>query len=118
MKRIVKVLSGIAVAMLFMGDARAEEKHGVTVYPGARYDAAASGNVQEAMKRDAACYRTGDEPSKVVAFYKKQPGLEIVLESARTSILKKGEVGITVQRPWEDMKTGAMNKDTLISIAR
>ncbi len=107
-----------AVALLLAGEARGEEKHGVPVYPGAKYDATTTGAVREAMNIDAACYRTDDDVAKVTAFYKKQPGLKFIGGDAEGSMLKKGTVDVTVQRPWMDMKTGKMNKDTLISIVK
>jgi hypothetical protein len=108
----------VALPLLLPAEARAEEKHGVAVYPGAKYDAATSGALRESMGFDAACYRTGDEVGKVMAFYQKQPGLELVGKTAEGGMLRKGAVDVTVQRPWMDMKTGAMNKDTLVSIVK
>ena len=110
--------AAVAVPLLLVGAARAEEKHGVPVYPGARYDAATSGALRDAMKVDAACYRTADEVAKVTAFYQKQPGFKVLAQGAEGSMLRKGDVDVTVQRPWMDMKTGAMNKDTLVSIVK
>lgn len=110
--------AALAVSLLLAGPARGEEKHGVPVYPGARYDAATSGALKDAMKLDAACYRTGDGVGKVMAFYQKQPGLKVVAQDTEGGMLRKGDVDVTVQRPWMDMKTGAMNKDTLVSIVK
>jgi len=120
MKAIFKAVlaATVAVALLLAGEARGEEKHGVPVYPGAKYDATTTGALRDAMKLDAACYRTADDVGKVTAFYRKQPGLKVVGETAEGSMLKKGTVDVTVQRPWMDMKTGTMNKDTLISIVK
>ncbi len=110
--------AAVAFALLFAGAALGEEKHGVPVYPGAKYDGDTSGVLKEQMQLDAGCYRTADAVAKVTAFYKKQPGFEVVGESPEGSMLKKGSVDVTVQRPWLDMKTGTMHQDTLISIVK
>ena len=55
--------------------AQAEQAFGIPVYPGAIQDAATKkkcGQLQN-MK----CYRTSDDFSKVLAFYEKQPNLEL-----------------------------------------
>ena len=98
--------------------AGAEEKFGVKVYDGAKYDASTSKTLSESMSIHAACYRTNDGVAKVVAFYKKQAGLESMGESKEGAMFKKGDVDITIQNPWMDMKSGKMMKDTLISIVK
>jgi hypothetical protein len=110
--------AAVAVPLLLAGTARGEEKHGVPVYPGARYDAATTGALRDAMNLDAACYRTDDDVAKVTAFYAKQPGFKVLAQGAEGSMIKKGDVDVTVQRPWMGMKSGAMNKDTLVSIVK
>jgi hypothetical protein len=55
---------------------------------------------------------------KVIAFYKKQPGLNFVGGDQGGGMLRKGNVDVTVQSPWMDTKTGKMEKDTLISIVK
>ncbi len=108
-----------AVVLLSLSvPADGEEKHGLPVYPGARLDQATTDAVREGMKLDATCYRTADSVAQVTAFYKKQAGITLVHEGAEGSLLRKGTVDVTAQRPWMDMKTGAMNKDTLISIVK
>ena len=108
------------VALLFTGiiTAKAEEKFGVKVYAGAKYDASTSKTVTETMSVNAACYRTSDSVAKVAEFYKKQPGLESIDVSKEGAMFKKGNVDITIQNPWMDMKSGQMMKDTLISIVK
>ena len=96
----------------------AEEKYGVQVYDGAKYDAETSQVLVTAMKVDGACYRTGATPAQVNEFYKKQPGTTEVHSSAKGGMFKKGNVQITVQSPWMNMKTGQQMKDTLISIVK
>jgi len=34
------------------------------------------------------------------------------------ALFKKGKINVTLQSPWMNMKTGAMMKDTLISIVQ
>ena len=109
------------VAVLFVAGimtAGAEEKFGVKVYDGAKYDASTSKTVSESMSINAACYRTNDSVAKVAAFYKKQAGLESMGENKEGAMFKKGDVDITIQNPWMDMKSGKMMKDTLISIVK
>ena len=109
------------IAVLFLVSvitAGAEEKFGVKVYDAAKYDAAISKNVSESMSINAACYRTNDSVAKVVEFYKKQPGLKLWVKTRKAPMFKKGDVDITIQSPWMDMKTGKMMKDTLITIVK
>ena len=60
----------LAVFVAGLTIAGAEEKHGVQVYPGAKYDAETSQAVNAAMKVDGACYRTAATPVQVNEFYK------------------------------------------------
>jgi len=108
----------VAVFVAGIITAGAEEKFGVKVYDGARYDASTSKTLSESMSINAACYRTNDSVAKVVAFYTKQPGLESMGASKEGAMFKKGDIDITIQNPWMDMKSGKMNKDTLISIVK
>jgi hypothetical protein len=114
-----KMMAWVAV-LLFAGlsMAQAEEKFGLTVYDGAKYDDATSKTVSESMSIHAACYLTNDSVAKVIEFYKKQPGLEFMGGNEEGAMFKKGDVDITIQNPWMDMKTGKMMKDTLISIVK
>ena len=108
-----------AVVLTFgLGLLGAEEKLGVQVYEGAKYDEAVSQFVNESMHVEAYCYRTNDSIAKVTEFYKKQPGLEYVGGDETGGMFKKGEITITIQNPWMDMKTGKTIKDTLISIVK
>lgn len=96
----------------------AEEKYGVTVYDGAKYDAATSQFLGAAMKVDAACYRTSATAAQVNEFYRKQAGTTEIHTSAKGGMFKKGNITITIQSPWMDMKTHQEMKDTLISIVK
>jgi maltose-binding protein MalE len=107
----VVLVAGLTVA-------GAEEKYGVQVYDGAKYDADTSQFLLTQMKVDGACYRTSATPAQVNGFYKKQPGTTEVHTDATGGMFKKGNVNITVQTPWMNMKTGQQMKDTLISIVK
>jgi hypothetical protein len=107
-----------AFALVLAAPASAEEAHGVAVFPGAKYDENTSGVVKKQLRIDAQCYRTDAGVAEVTAFYRKQPGVKVVNEDEGGSMLKKGAVDVTVQRPWMDMKTGSIQKDTLISIVK
>ena len=98
--------------------ASAEEKFGVPVYPGAKYDETTSKALKESMGFNGACYRTTDPIAKVAEFYRKL-GLESIGEVTKEGALfTKGKINVTMQSPWMNMKTGAMMKDTLISIVK
>ena len=116
-------ISGLAVFVLAIFaagliTAGAEEKYGVKVYDGAKYDAETSQFLITAMKVDGACYRTDATPAQVNEFYKKQPGTSEIHTNAKGGMFKKGNINITVQSPWMNMKTGQQMKDTLISIVK
>jgi hypothetical protein len=112
------IVIAVVVLALAAGFVAAEEKFGVTVYPGAKYDAETSKAVKDMMQVDAACYRTGDPVMKVADFYRKQ-GLSSMGDVTREGALfRKGTIDVTMQSPWMNMKTGAMMTDTLISIVK
>lgn len=106
---------GICLAMT-VGVVTAEEKHGVVVYTGAKYDGGTSEFLKQISPQSAA-YRTGDSIDKVVEFYKKQPGFTLFGDPTKEgAMFRKGKMDVTIQSPWMDAKTGKMMKDTLISI--
>jgi hypothetical protein len=107
-----------ALFLISVMNAGAEEKFGVEIYSEAKYDEATSKDVSESFSVNAACYRTDDNVAKVVEFYKKQPGLEFMGGGKEGAMFKKGDVDITIQNPWMDMKSGKMMNDTLISIVK
>jgi hypothetical protein len=116
MRRIIVI--AVVVLALAAGFAAAEEKFGVPVYHGATYDAETSKAVKDMMQVEAACYRTGDPTSKVADFYRKQ-GLSSMGDVTKEGApFRKGMIDVTMQSPWMNMKTGAMMKDTLISIVK
>ena len=109
------------VAVLFFAGlitAGAEEKFDVKIYDGAKHDVSTSKTVSESMSINAACYRTNDSVAKVVEFYKKQPGMQYMGGDKESAMFKKGDIDITIQNPWMDMKNGKMIKDTLITIVK
>ncbi len=97
--------------------ASAEDKWGVKVYDGAKYDADTSAFIAQ-MGGQASCYRSSDDLTKVIAFYSKLPGVTVVHTSAKGAMFKLNGVSITLQNPWMNQKTGTRNTDTLISIVK
>lgn len=113
-------INAIVLALFLVtlgGYAGAEEKFGVSVYPGASSDSAATEFLKQ-ISPESAAYRTGDKVEKVIAFYKKQPGLNFIGGNQEGGMFRKGNVDVTVQSPWMDTKTGKMEKDTLISFVK
>ena len=97
--------------------ASAEDKWGVKVYDGAKYDADTTAFVAQ-MGGQAACYRSSDSLAKLVAFYSKLPGVAVIHTGDKGAMFKLNGVNITLQSPWMNMKTGVRNTDTLISIVK
>lgn len=108
------------VVMLFISSAAAEERLGVTVYPGAKYDQGRTKLLQHSLSVQGAAYRTSDDIARVIAFYRKQ-GL-LLLKTGGSSNeharFKKvdTDVDVVVRSPWKDSQTGATMTDTLILI--
>jgi len=98
----------------------AEEIFGIQVYPGAKPDAETTKFLKEGLKVDGAAYRTPDSVEKVAAFYRTQKVLKSVSEDKEGAMFMKGsyEITVTIQNPWQDMKTGKQMTDTLISIVK
>jgi len=116
--RIVRSTFLLTLTLLFtLMLASAEEKWGVKVYDGAKYDAETSAIVAQ-MGGEAACYRSTDGLSKVLDFYSKLPGSVRIHTGSKGAYFKVNGVNVTVQSPWLNMKTGAHNTDTLISIVK
>jgi hypothetical protein len=104
--------------LVAIGAARAADALGVPVYAGARPEAGAAKLITEMMPgAKAFCYTTGDSVEKVAAFYKKQ-GLSYMGGDAQNAGFRKGQIDVTLQRPWMDAKTGKLNQSTLISIVQ
>jgi hypothetical protein len=100
------------------GLAGAEEKLGVKIYDGAKYNEAVSKAVNKALSVEAYCYRTSDSVAKVAEFYKKLPGCTVVSVTKEGAMFKKNDIDITIQSPWLDLGSAKMNDDTLISIVK
>jgi hypothetical protein len=118
MRHLIFSLATLLAILVSFTPVHAEELHGIQVYGGAKYDGAASKTVSEAMSIQAACYLTNDSVAKVIEFYKKQPGLEFMGGNEEGAMFKKGDIDITIQNPWMDLKTGKIMKVTLISIVK
>jgi len=114
-----RIFMMVIVLLLFsVITASAEEKFGVQVYGGAKFDPALSKNVSETLSINAACYRTNDGVAKVADFYKKQPKMEYTGGEKVGAGFTNGQVDVTIQNPWMDMRTGKMMMDTLITIVK
>jgi hypothetical protein len=70
MKQVIVI--AVAVLALAVGVAGAEEKFGMPVNPGAKYDAETSKAVKDMMRMEVECYRTVDPVAKVAVYYQKQ----------------------------------------------
>lgn len=112
-KRILALLAVLFFACVF--SAKAEDKFGVKVYDGAKFDAARSKGVSLLWSIDTACYHTSDSLEKVTKFYKNQPGMKDMSGSKETPIFRKGNVQVTIENPWYDTN-GKKMTDTLITI--
>jgi hypothetical protein len=113
------------LAVLFIGFALAlaagqeiKDVFGVAVYPGAKLDEATTKFLTESMGMNGKAFLTADPVAKVAEFYKTQ-GLKEIMVSQEGAMFKKGDdVDITLQNPWQNMQTGKMEKETLISIVK
>jgi hypothetical protein len=116
----IRKIIALVVALFFTGiiTAGAAEKFGVKVFDGATYDDSTTNFLSKTMHFNGACYRTNDSAAKVVEFYEKQPGLKLFAGSGEGAMFQKGNVDITIQNPWMNMKSGKMMKDTLISVVK
>jgi len=98
----------------------AEERLGVTVYPGATYDQLMTTVLKKSPSMEGAAYRTDAPMAKVTEFYRKQGLLFLRLgdPSKERARFKKTDTGVDVviQNPWKDPYTGATMKGTLIMI--
>jgi hypothetical protein len=115
-RRIILLVA--ALFLLSVITAGAEEKFGVKVYGGAKYDTATTKDLSESFSINTACYRTNDSVAKVAEFYKKQPGMKYTGGEKVSAAFSNGNVDVTIQNPWMHMKTGKMMTDTLITIVK
>jgi hypothetical protein len=98
--------------------ALAADKFGVPIYEAAKFDAEVSAQATQMGGGQAACYRSPATLAKVIDFYSKQPGVNVVHTGPKGAMFKLKGVTITLQSPWLDMKTGTRSTDTLISIVK
>lgn len=132
MKKAV-LMTVLLMLILAVMDLGAEERFGLEVYKGAKYEESASDFLQKSGM-NAFCYRTGDKMAAVIDFYKEKEGLYLISEDDSSALFRRcaGEeynkifdrmmprdcnLDVTVQSPWMNMKTQKINNDTLISIA-
>lgn len=117
-KRILVIALLLSVMLPAVALIYAEEIFGVQIYPGAKLDEETTKFLKDGLKVNGAAYRTSDSVAKVAAFYKTQKILSTVSEEKEGAMFMKGsyEVTVTIQNPWQNMKTGQKMTDTLISI--
>ena len=109
MQRIRRLAVATALALALTGGvARAEQKLGVEVYPGAELLPTRSAYVTKAAGVDASCYRTTDGAAAVTAFFARMPGF-VLRES---NILRRGKVDVVLRPPMADPKAGAVGRYT------
>jgi hypothetical protein len=118
MRQIIFAIAALMAVFASFATVHADERHGIQVYGAAKHDETVSKTVSESMSIQAWCYLTNDSVTKVVEFYKKQPGLEFMGGNEEGAMFKKDDIDITIQNPWMDLKTGKMMKVTLISIVK
>jgi hypothetical protein len=121
-KMMARISVVVFVLMMCISSAGAEERLGVAVYPGAKYDPIRTSLIAKNPSMQGAAYRTDDDIAKVIAFYRKQGLLFLKLgspskESARFKSVDI-DVDVVVQSPWNNAQTGATMQDTLILILK
>jgi len=108
----------LAISLALAAGQEIKEVFGVPVYPGAKLDEAVTKFLTESMGVEGQAFRTADPMAKVVEFYKAK-GLTEIMVDPEGAMFKKGDnVDITLQNPWQNMQSGKMEKDTLISIVK
>lgn len=134
MQKAVLMLVVLAL-LLAVTHLNAEERFGLEVYGGAKYEESASDFLQHEMNVKAFCYRTGDGVAAVIDFYKGKEGLYLMAEDDSGAFFRRCEraeysklfdqmvpkncdLDITIQSPWMNMKTKEINSDTLISFVQ
>ncbi len=117
---LMRVCTAVIVFMICILPAIAEERLGVAVYPGAKYDQARTNLLRNSLSVQGVAYRTGDDVATVVAFYRKQ-GLQLLKvgsPSKEHARFKKvdTDVDVVVERLRKDSQSGAKISYTLIQI--
>ena len=116
---LTRTIVAAFLAMLCVSAAFAEDRLGVAVYPGAKYDLARTKLLRDSLSVQGAAYRTSDDMAKVTAYYRKQGLLFLKIgASNKVARFKKvnTDVDVVIQNPWKDAQTGATMTDTLILI--
>ena len=117
-----KLWAALFLCMICVSAAAAEERLGVPVYPGAKYDPARTRLFATNPSLEGAAFRTSDDIGKVKLFYQKQ-GL-VLLKVGSTSNERarfknmETDTDVVIQQPWQDPQSKAMMTDTLILILR
>jgi len=108
----------VAAGLTLAAGQEIKEVFGVPVYPGAKLDEATTKFLTESMGVEGKAFRTADPMAKVVEFYKAKGLTEIMVDPEGAMFKKGDDVDITLQNPWQNMQSGQMEKDTLISIVK
>lgn len=115
-KRLAVLVIGLITVLVAAQEIK--DVFGVPIYPGAKPDEATTKFLTEGMGMEAKAFRTADPVAKVAAFYKAKGLIEIMLAEEGAMYKKDDNVDVTIQSPWQNMQTGSMEKDTLISIVK
>ena len=107
------VLLTAVLVLISITLARAEEKFGVKVYDGAT---SINADTWKMACSKAEAYCTTDNATKVIEFYKKQPGLKFLPNKFGGGIFAKGPLNVEIETPWlmVDKTTGKEVKCTAI----
>jgi len=119
----MKLAKCLPVLLLGLGLALAagqeiKDVFGVPVYPGAKLDEGTTKFLTESLGVTGKAFRTADPLAKVAAFYKAQGLTEVSVEKDGAMFKKGDAVDVTLQNPWQNMQTGKMENETLISIVK
>ena len=115
-KQLAVFLLGLTLALA--AGQEIKDVFGVPIYPGAKLDEGTTKFLTESLGMTGKAFRTVDPLAKVAAYYKAQ-GLTEVQVDKQGAMYKKGDtVDVTLQNPWQNMKTGKMENETLISIVK
>jgi len=94
------------------------EHFGIQVYKGARLDSEEMAFLRKNTGVDGYFYRTGDSVEKVVAFYRKHPGLTpLGYDNNGGRFVKEKDghrVYVNIDSPWQSAKGGELSRDTRI----
>jgi len=107
----------LAAALLCAPCVNAEQVKGVEMYPGAKADPSVGKTLEKKMGiKGVQTYRTSDSVKTVAEFYRKQGLKEMPGTDDKGGMFTKGDVNVTIQRPWMDMDTNKLMNDTLVSV--